>query len=338
MNMISALSRGRGSRRSATEDFRVNVGMCLRDTTPSRAGRIITKVPGTNAMVAVPRAYQGLCNFKTQVDETEIPSLHLVYFACAIKNVDTLQWIRHALRMSVQFDTVSIVFQCRGVMAESEAKKSIGELVSEIGRTGVTIYVYDDPPLRDGPDLIDHAGTICRVPISECVCHDNYGGEYRGIHMAHEIASKSRDGDVITYWHSKGVSRHKSLEEYLKAQEAEPTRPFMMFQDVRRLFASLPNLALWSCVVGDRDRPIPWFNFWSTRAHRLKSLSPPVRTGKRHYYETYLGDLPLKPHEITISPCPIVKDGFLHHILEVGFQASRPAWWNKPILPPSKLR
>ena len=145
--------------------------------------------------------------------------------------------------------------------------------------------------------------------------------------MAHQVAAKSRDHDVVTYWHSKGVSRYSDFDDYLRNEKAGPLEGTMAYPLVRRMFAVLPNLAMWSYLVGERSQPIPWCNIWSTRAERLKALGPPRRTGQRHYYETYLGDLPLKPHEITISPCPVTSGGGHYYVPEVGFQCSRPESW-----------
>ena len=309
-----------------TGDYRAHVGSCLEDRTPSRAGRLLTNIPGTSAVIAIPRALVRLCNFQFPSDAQLLPAMHLVYFACAITNVNTYAWIRHALDQAEKFDTISIVFQCRGVISKEEAEQEITNIVASTSLSKVEIFVYDDPPIRPGPDIIDNPR--CRVPISDCLCHDNYGGEYRGLSMAHEIAAKCRDSDVVTYWHSKGVSRYVSLEQYLEAEAQGPTELMMGFPFIREMFASLPNLALWSCFVGERHQPIPWYNFWSTRAGRLKSLPPPQKTGQRHYYETYLGDIPLKPHEITISPSPMNNNGYLQYILEVGYEVRRPRWWH----------
>ena len=311
---------------AATGDYRVHVGMCLEDCTTSRAGRLLTNIPSTNAVIAIPRAFVSMCNFQFPSDAQLLPAMHLVYFACAIRNVNTYAWIRHALGKATKFDTISIVFQCRGVISKEEAEQEITNIVADTSLSKVEIFVYDDPPMVPGPDIIDNP--MCRVPIADCVCHDNYGGEYRGLSMVHEIAAKCDDSDVVTYWHSKGVSRHASLEQYLQAEGRGPTESMIGFPYVREMFASLPNLALWSCFVGDRKQPIPWYNFWSTRAGRLKSLPPPEKTGKRHYYETYLGDIPLKPHEITISPSPMNNKGYLQYIPEVGYEVRRPNWWH----------
>lgn len=307
-------------------DYRVDLGP-LKDITPSRAGRITAKLPGTQIGIYIPRAYIPLCKFRVPSPGDTPLRLHLVYFCCAIQGVDTYAWIKHKIGDTKQFDVVDIVFQCRGVVNKDEAEDVIRGIVSESGHPNVIISIYDDEPLsKSRASCFDDD---CRAPVKECSCHDNYAGEYRGIAKAHEVAGMCEDHDIVTYWHSKGVSRYNSLEEYLASEKRGPGEVISTFGNIKHIFTVLPNLAIWSCFVGERSRPIPWFNMWSTRAGRLKALPSPMKTGKRHYYETYLGDLPLGPQEITVSPSPVLKNGHLDYILEVGYQTVRPDWWHR---------
>ena len=133
---------------AASLDYRTPVGPFLKDTTPSRQGRLITKIPGTDSLLAVPQAYVPLCRFHTVTGLKDLPSMHLVYFACAIRNVNTYPWIEHTLGRSAQFDTVSIVFQCRGVIAKAQAERDIADIVSKISHPSIQLFVYDDPPIH----------------------------------------------------------------------------------------------------------------------------------------------------------------------------------------------
>ena len=327
-NMLMRMGTGMGfpGRTPESRDYRVDIST-LKDVTPTRAGRTVTTIPGTKALLSIPRAYIPLCKFHISAPHVNVPKLYLVYYCCAVEGVNTYAWIRHKLAKASQFDAVDVVFQCRGVVPKADATVIIEEIVANSGHPNVTTSVYDDEPIST--KITTYVDDDCGVPLRECSCHDNHAGEYRGIAKAHEVASKCHDQDVVTYWHSKGVSRFSSLEAYLEAEQKSPGELISTFENIRQMFTVLPNLALWSCFVGERSRPIPWFNMWSTRARRLKALPPPVKTAKRHYYETYLGSLPLQPHEITISPSPVNQNGYLHYILEVGFQCVRPDSWHR---------
>lgn len=106
--------------------------------------------------------------------------------------------------------------------------------------------------------------------------------EYHGIHKVWELAHQVPPGDLLAYFHNKGVTHGPVIN---------PACSNLFFgvlgqwREVERIHREEPELAVWSFVNAAR---FPWFNFWWATAAVVCTLEEPKLNVPRHYYESYM--------------------------------------------------
>ena len=114
--------------------------------------------------------------------------------------------------------------------------------------------------------------------------------EYPGIRSFHETSMALEGADYVIYSHCKGLS-HLEPESLTTLESAMSSimilRNIYVNVDILNTIVSLNKIG-----PGLGGSGWMWFNFYMCRASYAKTLHVPVRTERRHYYESWLGDFP----------------------------------------------
>ena len=141
-------------------------------------------------------------------------------------------------------------------------------------------------------------------------CHDTGTEElfeYNGIHKLWEIGQTFRGRhDVSIYFHSKGITRARTWDEYIITQGGRnglanlTSNVFSQMDRVLEAFSLFPfvNVVGWDCSKGG----FVWYNFFYARGSYLRTVEEPIATKRRHYYEDWLRRAGLEPQQIKVAP------------------------------------
>ena len=122
-------------------------------------------------------------------------------------------------------------------------------------------------------------------PTVNIECHYENEFEYRGIFKAWELGQfYNKTNDIILYFHSKGVTHHKSYEANRNDNYNIILKDIVKIKEIFSIFPLIDKIGMFSGGCG-----WIWCNFWYARGSYINRVEKPIKTTRRHYYEDWLG-------------------------------------------------
>ena len=133
-------------------------------------------------------------------------------------------------------------------------------------------------------------------------CHDEVDDEptfeYYGIRAMWEVGQmRPHRNTVVFYFHSKGLTHWNTIEEYKQNDPLFSLNEITLGQ-VDRVFEAFdlfPEINKAGARVAGNGWV--WYNFMFARGSYLKRVEEPILTGRRHYYEDWIGRTNLAPSQ-----------------------------------------
>ena len=92
---------------------------------------------------------------------------------------------------------------------------------------------------------------------------------------------------AFLYFHTKGMAHHGRHTSRPEEEFRLFTGTIVPWQKVASVFEA--NQTITRIGMYPAKDGWMWFNFWWARASYVKGLTLPIRTARRHYYESWLG-------------------------------------------------
>jgi hypothetical protein len=140
---------------------------------------------------------------------------------------------------------------------------------------------------------------INSTAIIECYYENEF--EYRGILKVYELGQiYDNPNDILLYFHSKGVTHHKSYESNMNDNYNIIFKNIDLIKEVFTLFPKIDKIGYSCGGIG-----WIWYNFWYVRGSYVKKLEIPIKTTRRHYYEDYLSRIVDENDKYSLEERPI---------------------------------
>jgi len=126
-------------------------------------------------------------------------------------------------------------------------------------------------------------------------CHDEADDEptfeYYGIRAMWEVGQmRPHRNTVVFYFHSKGLTHWKTIKEYKQNAPYQLSINKITLGQVDRVFEAFdlfPEINKAGAKVAGNGWV--WYNFMFARGSYLKRVEEPILTGRRYYYEDWIG-------------------------------------------------
>ena len=185
------------------------------------------------------------------VDKVEKYNIYVVYFINGLVNSNYLDWLYNQLPLVNYGCPIYIV---------------------------ATILKSQEKFLRQSTALLFPSYNI----HIDCYYTNEY--EYRGILKVWELAQKHyQHNDIILYFHSKGVTRHKNYTINKNDNYNIILKDLDKIKEIFTIFPIIDKVG-YSCS----NYGIIWYNFWFVRGSYAHLIEKPIKTDRRHYYEDWL--------------------------------------------------
>ena len=104
-----------------------------------------------------------------------------------------------------------------------------------------------------------------------------------------EVGDSGRQDSIFLYFHTKGMVNHGRHTARPAAEADLFERTIIPWREVVKVFKINATVTR----VGEYPAPAGWIwvNFWWARTSYVQSLTEPIRSKRRHYYEDWLGRL-----------------------------------------------
>lgn len=114
--------------------------------------------------------------------------------------------------------------------------------------------------------------------------HDLNEYEYRGILKVWEISKiYTLSTDIILYLHSKGMTRVNSFDDCKNDYYYKIFEDINKIKEIFNIFYKINKIGYFCSNSG-----FIWYNFWFVRGSYIKNVIKPIKTNRRHYYESWL--------------------------------------------------
>jgi len=190
-------------------------------------------------------------------------NLHIVYYINCLINSNYLDWLKHQLKyMTTQVNDKNII----------ELNKSKIYIIASIKKT-------------QEKNFINKLNEFYPESIFEIEFFPDNEYEYQGIKKVWNLGQiYNNKNDIILYYHSKGMSRNTEYK-YNKNDKYN-----IILKDIKKIFKIYNEFSEidkigYSCGGNGWI----WYNFWYARGSYINSLENPIKTNRRHYYESWLG-------------------------------------------------
>ena len=90
--------------------------------------------------------------------------------------------------------------------------------------------------------------------------------------------------DIFLYFHSKGLTRNNCYSQNKNDNYNVILQDQNKIKEIFDLFPQIDKVGYLFGGIG-----WIWFNFWFARGSYLCGVERPIKTGRRHYYEDWLG-------------------------------------------------
>mmetsp|Transcript_24934 Transcript_24934/g.59224 ORF Transcript_24934/g.59224 Transcript_24934/m.59224 type:complete len:315 (-) Transcript_24934:1620-2564(-) len=219
-------------------------------------------------------------------------AIRAVYYVNTKINEHYNTWIEHQLSILLQ-GTQSIYVEELYIVADA-------------------VSCTDEHNLHDSIKKVKtkHKQKLHRT-IIKLECHDTGTEElfeYNGIHKLWEIGQTfSGRQNIAIYFHSKGITRAKTWDEYIVTQGGGrnglanlTANVFSQMDRVLEAFTLFPfvDVVGWDCSKGG----FVWYNFFYARGSYVRTVEEPITTQRRHYYEDWLRRAGLEPQQTNLAP------------------------------------
>jgi hypothetical protein len=177
-------------------------------------------------------------------------NIYVVYFINCMVNNNYMEWLINQINLVKDFGEIYIV---------------------------ATLYKNNEEKFRK-----DVLALFPKVGI-ECYYENEH--EYRGILKVWELGRKfNNSNDIILYFHSKGVTRHRNYASTKDADYNIVLQDINKIKEIFTIFPSIDKVGFYSGGCGWL-----WVNFWYARGSYIYQVEKPLKTQRRHYYEDWLG-------------------------------------------------
>jgi len=186
------------------------------------------------------------------LDEPDIPyNIYVVYFINCLVNENYFEWLNEQIRIVYDYGTKIYIIATLDPSFEEEFREKVHGLYPNV--------------------------------LIECVYENEY--EYPGIKKVWDLGQlHSSSNDIILYFHSKGVSRHRTYESNRNDKYNIILKDIDKIKEIYTLFPSIDKIGYCCSNVGWM-----WYNFWFSRGSYISLMKEPVKITRRHYYESWLG-------------------------------------------------
>jgi len=196
-------------------------------------------------------------NVEVELDKVEKYNVYVVYCINGLVNSNYLDWLYNQLQLVNYGCPIYIV---------------------------ATILKSQEKFLRQSTALLFPTYNI----HIECYYKNEY--EYRGILKVWELAQKHyQRNDIILYFHSKGVTRHKNYNINKNDKYNIILKDLDKIKEIFTIFPIIDKVGYSCSKLG-----WIWYNFWFVRGSYAHLIEKPIKTERRHYYEDWL--LRKEPH------------------------------------------
>jgi len=150
-------------------------------------------------------------------------------------------------------------------------------------------------------------------------CHDEADDEptfeYYGIRAMWDVGQmRPHRNTVVFYFHSKGLTHWKTIEEYKQNDQSALRLNEITLGQVDRVFEAFdlfPEINKAGAKMAGNGWV--WYNFMFARGSYLKRVEEPILAGRRYYYEDWIGRTNFVPSQGVHPANAIERDQFFPH-------------------------